>query len=324
MSSTIKLGQTVTLATKYIYNSPLLYSNDGELAFRMGDFVRQFILGPPFAWRWNRGFYSFDTVVGQTDYTLPLSDFGWLEKSSISLPPYSFITDNILTVSRASNVVTATLQSNPANLGFQVGRTFSVANVVDSSFNGSQAFIVSQISGNTMQWYQNGIDNTSTGGQALYPVSNGTGLLKTQELEVKNPLTIATELGLPMYIGSVGDDNNGNITFRLQPAPDQVYNLNLIYQYAAASFSSLSDTWYPIPDYMSYLYNNGFISAAYEYKGDERFAIARQSFLRQVLAAQEGLVDGNKNIFLERPVDTARTSQNAQQNTTLANQGRLS
>ena len=324
MASTIQLKRTVELASKYIYNSPLIYSNDGELAYRMGDYVRQFILAPPFAWRWNRGFYSFNTVVGQTDYTLPISDFGWLEKASIALPPYSFIVDNVLSITRASNIVTATLQSDPANLGFQGGMTFTVANVTDTSFNGSQAFVVSQISGNTMQWYQAGANNTSTGGQIMYPVSNGTGLLKTQELEIKNPLAPVTELGLPAFIGSVGDDNNGNITFRLQISPDQVYNLNLIYQRSAQTFSSLTDTWWPIPDYMIYLCDSGYLAQAYQYKGDERFAFAQQEFLRQVLAAQEGSIDAKRNIFLERQVDTARTSQSAQQNTTLGNQGRLS
>lgn len=325
MSSTLQLDQTVKIASRYIYNAPLLYTNDGEVAFKMGDDVRQFILSPPFGWRWNRAFLPpIQTIVGQTDYKVAVEDFGWLEKASVSLPPYSFITDPILTATRNNNTVTLILQSNPANLGFQGGQTVTVADVTDTSFNGSQSFVLSSLSGNTVQYFQSGANTTSTGGSLMYPVSNGTGLLKTQELEVKNPLAEVTELGLPAFIGAVGDDNNGNITFRIQPVPDQVYTLNIIYQKAAKTFGSLKDTWWPIPDYLSYLYTNGFVAASYEYKGDERFAFARQEFLRQTLAAADSISDEAKNIFLEPRLSDIRQTQSTQQMGTLARQGRIS
>ena len=325
MSSTIKLSQTVSLASKYIYNSPLLYTNDGELAFRAGDFVRQFILSPPFAWRWNRGFVApIQTVVGQSDYTVSIPDFGWLEKAYISFPPSGNNSANIITATRSGNVVTLQLSVNPTTLGFTGGQTITVANSSDASFDGYQAFQISSLTSNTVVYNQIGTNSVATGGVLINQNAAIPGTLKTLELEVKSPLAVESVLGQPAFISSVADDNNGNITFRIMALPDQVYTLNIIYQRSAPTFSKLSDTWSPIPDYLSYLYTSGFISMAYEYKGDERFAYSRQQFFRQVLAASDGVEDSIKNIFLEPKLIADRQVQNTQQMGTLARQGRIS
>ena len=42
------------------------------------------VLAPPFAWQWNRNTKTFATVAGTTDYTVAMSDFGWLEKAQIN------------------------------------------------------------------------------------------------------------------------------------------------------------------------------------------------------------------------------------------------
>lgn len=325
MSSTIKLSQTISLASKYIYNSPLLYTNDGELAFRAGDFVRQFILSPPFAWRWNRGFAEpIQTVIGQTDYTISVSDFGWLEKAYITFPSTGLFTTDIQIASRSSNVVTLQLGTNPQILGFSTGQIVTVADVTDSSFEGYQKFYVTELGSNTIQYAQVGPDATSMGGKLSYLIPSTSNTLQTKELEVKPNLAVESVLGLPAFICPIGDDNNGTITFRLMPAPDQVYTLGINYQRSAPTFSKLSDTWSPIPDYLSYLYTSGFISMAYEYKGDERFAYSRQQFFRQVLAASDGVEDSIKNIFLEPKLIADRQAQNIQQMGTLARQGRIS
>lgn len=241
MASTIQLKTTIDIASRFIYNAPLLYVNDGALAYSIGDYVRQFILAPPFAWRWNRGFLPpISTIVGQTDYTINIPDFGWLEKATL-----------------------------------------------------------------------------------VYPPSGETDPLKSIELSVKSVLVGETYQQTPAFISAVGDDNNGNITFRLMGVPDQVYSLYIIYQKAAPTFSSTTDSWEPIPDYLSYLYNLGFQAKTYEYKGDERFAYINQEFLKQVLAACDGLSENAKNIFLEPKISFQRDLQNALQTGTIARQGRV-
>lgn len=240
MASTITLKQTIDMTQRFIYNAPLLYVNSGELAYSIGNYVRQFMLGPPFVWRWNRGFVpSVTLIVGQIDYTVNISDFGFLEKAIIIQPPGS---------------------------------------------------------GNTVQ--------------------------KSYELEIRQTLVGESVLGQPAFISVIADDNNGNITFRLMGVPDQAYALNLIYQKAAPSFRSTTETWAPIPDYYEYIYDLGYLAKTYEYKGDERFAFAHQEFMRNVVSASDGLTDTQKNIFLDQRLTYARELQGDQQKGQIARAGR--
>ena len=239
MASTIKLQDTITLSSRYIYNAPLLFVNDGVLAFSIGDWIRQFILAPPFAWRWNRGVVPPITcTIGTSDYPVYLPDFGWIEKAWLVGP--------------------------------------------------------------------------AVGGSP--PV--------TIELTVLNNISPESIQNKPLHISPVLDDNNGNITFRLFGTPDQAYTLYINYQKCAPSFSSVLDTWAPIPDYLSYLYNQGFMAKAYEYKADVRFAFAYQQFLRQVLAANDGLSESAKNLFLEPRLISTREQQGVTQSGQLSRQGR--
>jgi hypothetical protein len=226
MPSTIPLSKTIEYARRFIYNSPLLFTNEGTLAFSIADDVRQFILSPPFCWRWNRGTVAPITCqAGQTDYQVNLPDFGWIERAWITFP--------------------------------------------------------------------------STGIDPNQP-------LPTKELTVNSTLAQETVQGQPAFISALLDDNNGNITFRLMGTPDDEYILNIIYQKVPPNFSSVTDTWYPIPDYLSYLVQAGFLSKAYEYKGDERLGFSWQQFLKQVVAASDGLTEAEKNIFLEPRIAAAR------------------
>jgi hypothetical protein len=86
MGSTFTLQNTVNYAQTTIRNAPLTgvggYTN--EPAFSIGNWVRQFILAAPFAWRWNRAQQSFSVTQGTQDYTQTLSNLGFLEKASLS------------------------------------------------------------------------------------------------------------------------------------------------------------------------------------------------------------------------------------------------
>lgn len=241
MSSTIQLGTTIQIASRYIYNAPLLYVNDGALAYSIGDWVRQFMLAPPFVWRWNRGFVApISCKAGSSDYTVSVPDFGFIEKATLVFPP---------------------------------------------------------VSGNNVQ--------------------------QSKELTVERVLVGETILGQPAFISVIADDNNGNITFRLMQVPDAPYTLIITYQKAAPTFQNVTDTWAPIPDRYSYLYNLGFLAKTYEYKGDERFAFAHAEFLKQVVAASEGLNDEQKNLFLNPKIIYQRDIQGSQINNTLGKQGRI-
>lgn len=230
MPSTIPLERTINYAQRFIRNSPLTFVNNGDPAFSSADWVRDTILAPPFAWRWNRGYVSPITcTVGIQDYTVNIPDFGWIEKANLNYPIQ---------------------QGNP--------------------------------------------------GQSL-------------ELAVKLVVAKDQFLNLPSTITAQMDDDNGNITFRIFPPPDQAYILYIVYQKSASNFTSLTQTWSPIPDYMSYLYNQGMKALAYEYAGDERFAFAFQLFMQQLATSNEGLSETEKNLFLDNKIDTLREQVGVQQ-----------
>ncbi len=217
-TSTIQLNRTVGLAQKFIRNAPLvLDTTSNDPAFSIGDWVRGFILGPPFAWRWNRvELPPIACVVGTQDYTVSIGNFGWLECATITMAG------------------------------------------------------------------------------AVPP---------TMGLEVSLSLDEETVTNVPARISAHLDDGRSNITFRLFPPPDQAYTLQIHYQKSAPLFANLTDSWNPIPDYLSYLYNQGFLAKTYEYMGDERFTISLQLFLKQLLGACQGLKESQVNIFLPERVD---------------------
>lgn len=115
-----------------------------------------------------------------------------------------------------------------------------------------------------------------------------TTLVSPEEGKQSRPIRIATQ----------NNDGAGNITFRLSPVPDQAYTLNLTYQKKATLFTSLTQTWAPIPDEMSYLYTTGFLAKSYEMADDGRYPGTMQMFLNQIVGAANGLSDTQKNLFL--------------------------
>src|SRR5208337_811166 len=84
--STNTLQRTTNFGQQCIRNAPLVgiggFAN--EPAFSFGDWVRQFILGPPFSWRWNRAVTTFSTTAGTQSYPKSLPTFGWIEKATVS------------------------------------------------------------------------------------------------------------------------------------------------------------------------------------------------------------------------------------------------
>ena len=79
---------------------------------------------------------------------------------------------------------------------------------------------------------------------------SGAGLYFAFELQIQLLLAEETLPNQSTRIAAQYDDGQGNITFRLFPAPDQVYNVVLEFQNAAQLFTSTTQTWSPIPDFL--------------------------------------------------------------------------
>ncbi len=239
MAVTNTLQRILSVAQLYIRQAPLTFpalAAPNDLAFLAGDWVRQFILSPPFAWRWNRTVNTFNTVAGTQDYAVSAANFGWLEKATL--------TDATVTPNATTELV------NQMNL--------------------------------------------------------------SEEATQNQPVFISPRL----------DNNTGTITFRLSPNPDKVYTVTLTSQNAPSNFANLTDTWSPIPDYMSYLYTQGFMAKTYEYFLDERYNTVLQLFVKQLVAANGGLDETQANIFLGQQLDFMRQQQATAHKTQSGDSGR--
>lgn len=81
MASTQNLQNTLNWCQPFISNLPMFIQPGMEPAVTCANMVLQTILGPPFAWRWNRNTTSFTAVVGNSDNVKTgLTDFGRIER----------------------------------------------------------------------------------------------------------------------------------------------------------------------------------------------------------------------------------------------------
>ena len=133
------------------------------------------------------------------------------------------------------------------------------------------------------------------------------------ELEVYGNIGTDTTQARPRIITVHIDDNAGNITFRLFPVPDAVYTITLTYQKAPVLASTISSNWAPIPDKLSFLYEQGLLAHMQGIYSIPAFLQGMQFFFRQLIGAAEGLTETQRAIFLEDSIRQLQTSALAQQ-----------
>ena len=186
----------------------------------------------------------------------------------------------------------------PVNLGGSLEPAKTIANTVQ------QAIVSPPFS---WPWNRNTATFTTTSGTMDYAqavsdwgfaekasVSDGT---TTHELEIRNILGTGKESSRPAFLAPQLDDNAGNITFRLLPVPDATYTITVTYQKKLPLISSLFSAW-AIPDYLGYLYNDGFLALTLLFMGDSRFQFVNQRFTNRLLHASMGLTQQAKDQFL--------------------------
>lgn len=226
MASTVTIQNTITWERAYLEQQPVTI-NGMEPALSSAQLVVDTVLGPPFAWPWNRGILSYATAF--QDYTLAgLNAFGFLEGGSVQ--------------------------------------------------------------------------SVAAGG-------------KSMAVAVKHFLEIDAQSARPTHASAYMDDGAGNITFRLMPGPDQAYNVTLPYQKKAPRLYSLAQTWAPIPDEKNYICQWGHLALMSLIQNDSRFGEYNTKFVTALLAAQGGLSDLERNLFLGNWLRAASQLQAAQLST---------
>jgi hypothetical protein len=175
-------------------------------------------------------------------------------------------------------------------------------------------------------WRQNrsniSIPITTAGGTDYIESVPTMGFIETQwltdsegsilELNGATALAKVSFQRTPTLIAPQYDDNQGNITFRVNAVPDANYTAYLDFQNAAPLITSPAATFSPLSDYFGYLFNKGMLSEGALLVNDSRFSIWRSEWIAQCLATQDGLDAQAKDMFYNQFMNTTRTVQRSQ------------
>jgi len=276
MASTITLLQTMEWAKKLNFNRSSAIGNYLEPAMTSANIVKQAILGAPFEWRWNRKEYAWTCVNPATVWaavTVYALNFRFKDPNG----NIQMVTA-IGSAPHKSGVVQPTWSTNTAGNG-----TTADGDLVWTVFD-LQTY---QVSVPDFGW----IEHASVQDIGQSPA-------KWYSVQPQLSLALDSSQARPTKISAHTDDLNGNIGFVLMPVPDKAYPMNIHIQKKASLFTSVNDTWSPIPDEYSYIYSWGFLALMYMFADDPRFNMANQKFVAHLLANNEGLTETEKNMFL--------------------------
>lgn len=276
-SSSITLLQTMEWAKKFAFNRSSAIGNFGEPALTSANTVIQTILGAPFAWRWNRSIIGFVTAAGQQDYTV----FNYLPTTAVKVGWFT-----IDDVGNCQKCTTA-------------GTTGSSAPTWNHTLNGPTT-------DGTVHWTNLGLVSTEASGSYTFAWIENSSVQDTlqgvpywKEMTSKIVLGLESAQSRPNFISAQIDDGLGNITFRLLPTPDTVYPVVITIQEKPPIFKSVQQTWDPIPDEYSHIYNWGFLAMMWMFADDPRYASANDKFITSLLATHDGLTQTQLNIMLQ-------------------------
>lgn len=104
--------------------------------------------------------------------------------------------------------------------------------------------------------------------------------------------------GRPEKLAAQFDDNQGNITFRVDRVPDVNYTVYVDYQQKAPQMTSAASPWSPVPDEFVHIFDYGFLCLMSLLVNDSRFPIFENYFIARLLGTQDGLSDQARDIFI--------------------------
>lgn len=283
-NSSITLLKTMEWAKKLNFGRRSAIGNFLEPAFTSANVVMQTVLGPPFSWYWNRVVTGFVAVAGQQDYYV----VNWQGTTAYTVGVYTV--DNFGNSQRVTT--TGTSGSTAPTWNNTLNATTTDGTVVWTNLgpilgtpSGTQPIPVSPTY--SMGFVENAsvLDITSTPPK-WFQITNMTDLARD------------SSQARPRFVSAQADDGNGNITFRLTPAPNVAYPVAITLQQKPVNFTSVNQTWAPIPDEYQRIYTWGFLALMWSFADDPRFQMANQKFVSQLLSTAEGLDETKRNIFL--------------------------
>ena len=288
--STKTISNTIDFCKRLSFNRNPVIGNSLEPALTAAQIVMQVILGPPFEWWWNNEELVFtcnpvpnsatSTVVSISGGVVTVTATNTFSVGDLVLPK-NFVT---LTALNGTLLEVATASATQFTALVNLGNGSDTAGVFTNI---------------TTQDYPVATPEFSHIEHASVLDLDATGKpLKWYELTIKNQLSLETSANRPEFLSPHTENGQGVTVFRVSSAPDKKYPISVHIQKAAPTVTSINQTWAPIPDYMQYVYNWGFLSLIWNFADDPRSAMANQKFLAGLLGRAEGLQEEDRNTFL--------------------------
>lgn len=305
--STVTILDSMEWAKRFTFNRPSGIGNFLEPAKTAANLTLQTILGPPFRFWWNSEELTFtasptavtanttgNVVIASGVLTLTVTSTFAINQLLL-LSGFTTVTQlngkSIVVLTNTGTVITANINlpnvSSTADTGVLTAATTQDYTLATPEFSHIETASVLDISKTPAKW---------------------------MALANKSRLSLEANVARPEFIEAYNQDSSGNTTFRLMPAPNLAYPVSVHIQKAAPLITSLNQTWAPIPDYLEYVYNYGFLTLMWAFSDDPRFQWANQKFIAHLLGRADGLTAMEKNVFLNTWADlTGRQNLDIQQ-----------
>ncbi len=246
---------------------------------------------------------TFPTVAGTTDYTVAISDFGWLEKAQIhnatcNPSDYELTLYPLLSSSGSQARPDKITVFSDDNAGNYVFRLMSVPDLV---YTVTLTYQKAPIQATTLFGASLGSITSiaaASAGSTVYTASGG--------------FTGGTANGLAgQYLiisSATAQANNGIFYVTASSATTiTVNNQNGVLQSGAGGTAQAGTTWAPIPDKYNFLYERFMAAQMHKMYDAATYAMELQIFFKQLVGCSEGLTDTAKAIFLEDRLAQVRT-----------------
>lgn len=288
--STVKIADTIEWARKFAFNRNPVIGNNLEPALTNANMVMQTILGPPFSWWWNNEevVFTCNPVAKTATITNIVIAAGIATITCVNtFAQGDLIIPSVVGTTTALNG--QILEVETAS-GTQITAKTTLANVTTHADTGTLTAMTTQDYTVAVPEFSH-IEHAS-----VFDINTTPGTWV--ELKVEDNLALDSSKDRPSFINPHVEDGNGNMTWRVMPSPDKAYPISIHVQKAAPSLTSINQTWSPIPDFMQYVYNWGFLALLWFFSDDVRAGFANQKFVAGILARADGLNSEERNIFL--------------------------
>ncbi len=291
--STRTIADTINWAKRLSFNRNPVIGNSLEPALSSAAVVMQAILGPPMSWWWNTEELVFTCNPTANTATSTIIS----------------IVSGVLTVTAANTFSVGDRVLPSAIVGGSIKLNGVLLSILTASATQFTAAVnlpnssdtVGTFTNITTQDYSVAAPNFSHIEHASVLDLNADGTPnKWMQLTVKNNLALESSQNRPEFVGPYSEDGTGNVTFRVFSSPDKPYPVSIHAQLAAPAVTSINQTWAPIPDYLQYVYDWGFLALMWQFSDDPRAAYANNQFKAALLGRQEGLTEEQRNIFLNQ------------------------